>query len=136
MMKISELISQAEAEIETLSVDQVSALLNDDDTVIVDLRDVRELWREGKIPGALHAPRGMLEFWFDPQSPYHREVFADPQTTYVLFCAAGWRSALATKTLADMGFSNVAHVDGGFGGLKAAGASIVPLPPRKEQAGG
>ena len=113
MMKISELISQAEAEIETLSVDQVSALLNDDDTVIVDLRDVRELWREGKIPGALHAPRGMLEFWVAPDSPYHRDIFASGKR-FVFYCAMGWRSALATQTAQRMGLQPVCHIQGGF----------------------
>ncbi|MCB1460311.1 MAG: rhodanese-like domain-containing protein [Nitratireductor sp.] len=136
IIPVSELVARANEAITTLTPKEALEKMEAGGARFVDIRDVRELEREGKVEGAVHAPRGMLEFWFDPQSPYHRDVFADPQTTYVLFCAAGWRSALATKTLADMGFSNVAHVDGGFGGLKAAGASIVPLPPRKEQAGG
>ena len=92
--------------------------------MFVDLRDVRELWREGLIPGAFHCPRGMLEFWFDPDSPYHRDVFGDENKEYVLFCAAGWRSALAAKALKDMGFENISHIEGGFGGLKEEGAQI------------
>ena len=123
MMKISELISQAEAEIETLSVDQVSALLNDDDTVIVDLRDVRELWREGKIPGALHAPRGMLEFWVAPDSPYHRDIFASGKR-FVFYCAMGWRSALATQTAQRMGLQPVCHIQGGFKAWTEAGQPV------------
>ena len=123
MMKISELISQAEAEIETLSVDQVSALLNDDDTVIVDLRDVRELWREGKIPGALHAPRGMLEFWMAPDSPYHRDIFASGKR-FVFYCAMGWRSALATQTAQRMGLQPVCHIQGGFKAWAEAGQPV------------
>lgn len=123
MMKISELISQAEAEIETLSVDQVSALLNDDDTVIVDLRDVRELWREGKIPGALHAPRGMLEFWMAPDSPYHRDIFASGKR-FVFYCAMGWRSALATQTAQRMGLQPVCHIQGGFKAWTEAGQPV------------
>ncbi|MCB1805613.1 MAG: rhodanese-like domain-containing protein [Candidatus Competibacteraceae bacterium] len=122
-MKISELISQAEAEIETLSVDQVSALLNDDDTVIVDLRDVRELWREGKIPGALHAPRGMLEFWMAPDSPYHRDIFASGKR-FVFYCAMGWRSALATQTAQRMGLQPVCHIQGGFKAWTEAGQPV------------
>ena len=82
------------------------------EAVLVDLRDIRELDREGRLEGAIHVPRGMLEFWFDPASPYHKESLADSGKTYVLFCAAGWRSALSAKTLGDMGFDNVAHVDG------------------------
>ena len=90
---------------------------------LIDIRDVRELEREGIIPGAFHAPRGMLEFWVDPDSPYHRDVFAQDKE-YVLFCALGWRSALATKSLMDMGLERVAHVEGGFTAWKAAGAPV------------
>ena len=97
--------------------------------VLVDIRDVRELNREGRIEGAVHAPRGMLEFWFDPESPYHKEVFAQDRE-YILFCAAGWRSALATKSLKDMGFENIAHIDGGFGALRDGGATILEKPDK------
>ena len=94
------------------------------DVVFVDLRDPRELEREGTIPSALHAPRGMLEFWVDPASPYHKPVFSAPGKRYVVFCAGGWRSALAAKTMQDMGLTAVGHVDGGFTAWKAAGAPV------------
>jgi rhodanese-related sulfurtransferase len=93
----------------------------------VDLRDVRELEREGIVPGAFHAPRGVLEFWVDPQSEYFKPVFGQGKRL-VLFCAAGWRSALATKTLQDMGLTNVCHIEGGFTAWKAAGAPVQPYP--------
>lgn len=126
---VKELVEAANREVATHSAVDALALIGRDDTVFVDIRDIRELDREGRLAQAVHAPRGMLEFWFDPQSPYHREVFAQADKHYVLFCAAGWRSALAAKTLQDMGFENIAHVDGGFGALKEAGA---PLTPAKE----
>ena len=94
---IKTLVAEAEAEIETLSCEDALALANDENTVFVDIRDIRELYKEGRITGSLHAPRGMLEFWVDPDSPYHREVFASGKKL-VLHCAIGWRSALATKT--------------------------------------
>jgi rhodanese-related sulfurtransferase len=118
------LLDEALAQVTTLSLDEARALHGRDDVVFVDLRDVRELEREGVIPGALHAPRGMLEFWVDPASPYHREVFAREGTQYLLFCAAGWRSALAAKTLMDMGMERVAHLEGGFDAWKTAGAPV------------
>ena len=95
-----------------------------DDVQFIDLRDVRELEREGVIPGAFHAPRGMLEFWVDPESPYHKPVFSAPSTRYVLFCAAGWRSALVTQTMQQTGLDEVGHIDGGFTAWKAAGAPV------------
>lgn len=115
-MKISvkQLVEAATAQITTLTVSKALSAQRDGNTILVDIRDIRELAREGKVPGAIHAPRGMLEFWFDPESPYHREVFAQSDKTYVFFCAAGWRSALATKTMQDMGMDNVAHIEGGF----------------------
>ena len=96
------LVEEAMAQVTTYTVEQARALHGHPGVVFVDIRDVRELEREGVIPGSVHAPRGMLEFWVDPASPYHRDVFAQDKE-YVLFCAAGWRSALATKTLMDMG---------------------------------
>ncbi len=110
---IKTLVAEAEAEIETLSCEDALALANDENTVFVDIRDIRELYKEGRITGSLHAPRGMLEFWVDPDSPYHREVFASGKKL-VLHCAIGWRSALATKTLQDMGLENVCHIGGGY----------------------
>ena len=115
-----QLVDEAMAQITTYSVEQAKALHGQPGVQFVDLRDVRELEREGVSPGAVHAPRGMLEFWVDPASPYHRDVFAQDKE-YVLFCAAGWRSALATKALQDMGFERVAHVDGGFTAWKESG---------------
>ena len=123
------LLAAAEKEIETLTIDQAKALHGRDDVQFVDIRDVRELERDGVIPGAFHAPRGMLEFWVDPESPSHKPVFAQDKQ-YVLFCAAGWRSALATRTLQDMGLSKVAHIDGGFGAWKAAGAPTADKPKK------
>ena len=117
------MVAEAESRIKAYTVQEVQQKLADPKVQLVDLRDVRELEREGVIPGAFHAPRGMLEFWVDPESPYHKPVFAQDKQL-VLFCAAGWRSALATKTLQDMGLDKVAHIDGGFGAWKAAGAPV------------
>ncbi|MFM8589452.1 MAG: rhodanese-like domain-containing protein [Limnohabitans sp.] len=121
------LVDEAMAQVTTYSVDEVRARLNDSGMQIVDIRDVRELEREGTLPGALLAPRGMLEFWVDPDSPYFKPVFADEGKEFVLFCGAGWRSALATKTLRDMGMTNVAHIEGGFTAWKKAFAPMVTL---------
>ena len=118
-----ELVKTAKSEIRTLSRDEVSEMKDEDRCVLVDIRDIRELEREGRIPGAVHAPRGMLEFWIDPDSPYHREVFAT-EKTLVLFCASAWRSALATKTLQDMGVTDVAEMDGGFKARKSEGRAV------------
>jgi rhodanese-related sulfurtransferase len=115
-----QLVDAANREVETLSVKEALALAGRDDVQFVDLRDIRELEREGKIPGAFHCPRGMLEFWIDPSSPYHKPVFAQDKR-YVFFCAAGWRSALAAQTAQRMGLKPVAHIDGGFGAWKKAG---------------
>jgi len=108
------LVDEAMAQVKTYSVEQVRARLADRGMQLVDIRDIRELQHEGTVPGSFHAPRGMLEFWVDPGSPYFKPVFGDENKEYVLFCGAGWRSALAAKTLQDMGMDNVAHVDGGF----------------------
>jgi rhodanese-related sulfurtransferase len=126
---VSELVARATAQITTLSPAEALARQAAGTGLLVDVRDVRELDRDGRVDGAVHAPRGMLEFWFDPSSKYHRPVFADPTKTYVLFCAAGWRSALAAKALEDMGFANVAHVDGGFAALAEAGAGVTGRVP-------
>ena len=123
------LLDEAQAKIKTLPVDDAVALHGRDDTVFVDLRDPRELEREGRIPGALHCPRGMLEFWIDPDSPYHKPAFAQDKT-YVFFCAAGWRSALSAATAQDMGLKPVAHVEGGFTAWKNAGGPVETLDPK------
>jgi rhodanese-related sulfurtransferase len=114
------LMAEAESEITTLDVADVKAMLGREDVVLVDLRDPRELEREGRMPGAFHCPRGMLEFWIDPESPYAKPVFQEDKT-FVFFCAGGWRSALAAKAAQDMGLRPVAHMRGGFGAWKEAG---------------
>ena len=111
------LVDAAEREVENLSVEDALKLHGRDDVVFVDLRDPRELNREGRMPGAFHCTRGMLEFWIDPESPYHKPVFAQDKK-FVFFCAGGWRSALAAQTAQRMGLKPVAHVRGGFGGWK------------------
>lgn len=117
------LVAEAERDIETLTVDDAKALLGATDVVLVDLRDPRELEREGKMPGAFHCPRGMLEFWIDPESPYHKSIFAEDKR-FVFFCGGGWRSALAAKAAQDMGLKPVAHIAGGFTAWKKAGAPV------------
>ena len=115
------LVDEAMAEIKTYTVQQAQARLADPDVQLVDIRDVRELEREGVIPGAFHAPRGMIEFWVDPDSPYYKPIFGAPKE-FIFFCAGGLRSALTTKTVQDMGLEAVAHIEGGFAAWKAAGA--------------
>jgi rhodanese-related sulfurtransferase len=127
------LVNEAMAQVTTYSVEQVRARLADPSVQIVDIRDPRELEREGTVPGALLAPRGMLEFWVDPESPYFKPVFADESKEFILFCGAGWRSALATKTLQDMGMTNVAHIDGGYTAWKKAHAPMVTLEQHKAE---
>jgi rhodanese-related sulfurtransferase len=114
-----ELIAHAMNQIETLSLEKAQALIGDGETVFVDIRDVRELEREGMIPNAMHAPRGMLEFWVDPDSPYYKPIFGEGKRL-VLYCASAWRSALATETLQRMGVPNVSHLEGGFSAWKKA----------------
>ena len=128
---VKQLVAEANAEIETVPVAGAAALLDDPKVQFVDIRDVRELEREGMVPGAFHAPRGMLEFWVDPDSPYHKDVFATGKK-FVLYCQSAWRSALATKALKDMGLAPVAHIEGGFRAWKEAGYPVVEKPSRKE----
>ncbi len=125
------LVDEAMEEVKTYSVEAVQARMSDPTVQIVDIRDPRELDRDGTVVGSLLAPRGMLEFWVDPASPYFKPVFADENKEFILFCGAGWRSALATKTLQDMGMRNVAHIDGGFAAWKKQGAPIETLEERK-----
>lgn len=120
---VKALIDDAMGEIETIGVDDAVALHGNPDIQLVDIRDIRELNREGRVPGAYHAPRGMLEFWIDPDSPYHKDVFAQDKK-YVFFCAGGARSALATQTAQRMGLTPVAHIEGGFGAWRKAGGPI------------
>ena len=114
---IKELCAEAEAVVETWTVDEARSYLEDEDVVFVDIRDIRELWREGAIPGAVHAPRGMLEFWVDPESPYARDVFQSGKR-FMFFCAGGLRSALAAKSVQEMGLSPVCHMAGGYSAWK------------------
>ena len=121
--KVADLVAEAEARIERLTPQQARDLADDPAVRFVDIRDVRELKREGTLPGALHAPRGMLEFWVDPDSPYHKPDFASGQR-FVLFCALGHRSALATAQLQDMGFGPVCDIEGGFKAWREAGGEV------------
>ena len=124
------LVDEAMAQVTTYSPAQVQARLADPGVQIVDIRDIREL-AEGTVVGAFHAPRGMLEFWVDPQSPYHKKLFADESKEFILFCGAGWRSALAAKTLQDMGMANVAHIDGGYAEWVLQGGPTETLEAQK-----
>lgn len=117
------LVDEANAQIEAVTPEEAARLAKDEGVLLVDIRDVRELQREGKIPGAIHAPRGMLEFWVDPESPYHKEVFSSGKT-FIFFCAGGLRSALATKAVQDMGLTPVKHIEGGFGAWRDVGLPV------------
>lgn len=120
---VKQLVDEANAEIETLSTEQAIAAHTDDDVVMVDLRDVRELARDGKVPGCFHMPRGMLEFWIDPESPYFKELFhADKR--FIFYCNKGWRSALATQIAQRMGLRRVCHFEGGFEAWREAGGPV------------
>lgn len=117
------LLDEANAKVKTLTPQDALALKDRENVLFVDLRDPRELEREGRIPDAFHCPRGMLEFWIDPESPYHKPVFAQDKT-FVFFCGGGWRSALAAATAQEMGLTPVAHVEGGFKAWKEAGGPV------------
>ena len=119
------LVEEAQKSIETLSSSEVKTLYDNREITLIDVRDIRELWKEGTIKNSKHIPRGMLEFWLDPESTYYQSNKIKELKKLVLFCALGWRSALATKSLVDMGFTNVAHVDGGFDALKKSGLEVV-----------
>ena len=124
-----DLVKAAESEVETLDVACAIKLHGRDDVVFVDLRDIRELGRDGRMPGAFHCPRGMLEFWIDPASPYHKPVFAEDKQ-FVFFCAGGWRSALAAATAQEMGLKPVAHLGGGFKAWREAGGPVEESTPK------
>ena len=128
------LVDEAMAEVTTYSVDQVRARLGQPGVQLVDIRDVREL-AGGTVVGAFHAPRGLLEFWVDPASPYHKPLFADESREFILFCGLGWRSALAAKALQDMGMTNVAHINGGYEEWVKQGAPTETLEERKARQG-
>jgi rhodanese-related sulfurtransferase len=129
---IKELCAEAEQEIETLSIEQVTAVKDDPDVQLVDIRDIRELWRDGTIPGAIHAPRGMLEFWVDPQSPYYREEFGSGKK-FIFYCAGGMRSALAALAVHRMGLTPVAHMAGGYKDWLDAGGATEPKEAKLPQ---
>lgn len=120
---VKALVEDAKAEIDEVEIDDAITLHGEDNVVIVDLRDIRELKRDGKIPGAFHCPRGMLEFWIDPNSPYHKPVFAE-EKRFLFHCASGWRSALAAQVAQRMGLRPVAHILGGFTAWKEAGGPV------------
>jgi|TARA_B110000211_G_scaffold100727_1_gene117217 rhodanese-related sulfurtransferase len=124
-----DLVNEANQVIETLDPSKVKLMTDKDECTLIDVRDIRELWKEGTVKNSKHIPRGMLEFWLDPQSSYYKENKFDINRKMVLFCALGMRSALATKSLIEMGFKNVAHVEGGFDALKQNGFEII----RKEK---
>jgi rhodanese-related sulfurtransferase len=126
---VRSLVEAAEKEIENLAVEQAIGLHGRDDVLLVDIRDIRELQRDGRVPGAFHCPRGMLEFWIDPESPYHKDVFAQDKT-YVFFCAGGMRSALAAQTAKRMGLKPVAHIRGGFGAWRKSGGPVEAPAPK------
>jgi rhodanese-related sulfurtransferase len=124
-----DLVTEANEKIRTIPTAEAIARHGDPDVVFVDLRDVRELQREGMIPGAVHAPRGMLEFWVDPKSPYYKDVFGSGKEFY-FYCASAWRSALATRAVQEMGLEPVAHIEGGFGAWKKAGGPVGEKPEK------
>jgi len=119
------LVEEAQKSIETLSSNEVKKLSDNNEITLIDVRDIRELWKEGTIEKSKHIPRGMLEFWLDPESTYYQSNKIKEIKKMVLFCALGWRSALATKSLLEMGFKNVAHVEGGFDALKKSGMRVI-----------
>lgn len=119
-----QLLAEANAVVKAIPVEEAKAMRGRADIQFVDIRDPRELEREGMIEGAMSAPRGMLEFWVDPESPYYKPALGDGQKTLVLYCASAWRSALAAKTLTDMGMTNVTHLEGGFTAWKNAGGDV------------
>ena len=119
------LVEEAKKSIKIFNADEVKQLVEKNEISLIDIRDIRELWKEGTIENAKHIPRGMLEFWLDPESSYYKANKIKDIKKMVLFCALGFRSALATKSLVDMGFQNVAHVEGGFDALKRSGLNVV-----------
>ena len=124
-----QLLKEANDEIETVSIDKAIAIYEQDNYEFIDLRDFREIQRSGKIPRSFSCPRGMLEFWIDPESPYHKDIFSKDKT-FVFYCASAWRSALATKVAKDMGLKNVCHIEGGFSNWEKSGGQVEKLPAK------
>lgn len=129
---IKTLVEEAAQRIRRYTVEEARAKMGDPNVQFVDLRDPRELERDGVVPGAFHAPRGMIEFWVDPDSPYHKPVFAEKKE-FIFFCAGGLRSVLATRDVQEMGLEPVADIEGGFAAWKAAGAPVAPLPEKPKK---
>ncbi|MGN6193030.1 MAG: rhodanese-like domain-containing protein [Rhodanobacteraceae bacterium] len=127
---IKKLLEEANKEIETMNVADAKAAVARGEAVIVDIRDPRELEREGKIPGSFSCTRGMLEFWIDPESPYAKPIFQEEGKKVIFHCASGWRSALAAKTAQDMGLKPVAHLGGGFTAWRDAGEAVEKVVPK------
>jgi rhodanese-related sulfurtransferase len=127
---VKELCAEAEKEIQTVTPQEAIKLKDDPGVLLIDIRDIRELQRDGHVPGAFHAPRGMLEFWVDPESPYYKDVFGSGKR-FVFFCAGGLRSALATQVVQRMGLEPVCHIRGGFRAWKESGGPVEPLPEKK-----
>ena len=133
-LKISaaEMVTQARAKIEEIETPDLIAMMDDPNVIIVDIRDIRERQRSGYIPGSFHAPRGMIEFWIDPESPYHKDIFAKEGMKYVFHCASGWRSALTVATLQDMGFE-AAHLKEGFSTWEKQGGPVEQQDPNSKK---
>jgi rhodanese-related sulfurtransferase len=127
-----QLVDEANAMVEEIDIEAAKALYGRDDVQFVDIRDIRELEREGRIPGAFHCPRGMLEFWIDPASPYAKPQFQQDKR-FVFFCAGGLRSALAARAAQEMGLKPVAHIKGGYGAWREAGGTTEALPPKPQK---
>jgi rhodanese-related sulfurtransferase len=127
---IKQLVAEARAKVRTLSIQEALAKHADPNVLFVDIRDVRELERDGVIPGAYHAPRGMLEFWVDPDSPYYKPEFGSGKE-FIFYCASAWRSSLATAAVQEMGLAPVCHFEGGFNAWKQAGGPVVPRPEKQ-----
>ena len=127
---VNDLVVEAEETVISLTPSEVMNRLSEPGLILIDLRDIRELKRDGRIPGSVHVPRGMLEFWVDPSSPYHKEVFASGKRL-VFYCQSGWRSALATKAVQDMGLERVCHIGDGYRGWKDSGADTEDVEPRR-----
>ena len=128
---VKTMVEEAEQELDNMAVERAISLHGNDDVLFIDIRDIRELQRDGKVPGAFHCPRGMLEFWIDPESPYAKPVFREDKR-FVFFCGGGWRSALAADAAQAMGLRPVAHVAGGFSAWKTAGAPVEVTPADKK----
>jgi len=131
-VKLETLIAEADAEVEAVTSETLMTSLEDEALVVIDLRDIRELQREGHVPGAVHMPRGMLEFWIAPESPYARPIFQEDKR-FVFYCAMGWRSALACQIANRLGLERAGHLDGGFAAWKEAGGKVVPYEKKKKK---